>query len=63
VLCLLATTSISVIRFFARDPWGENAWHRLAAPAVAAVVGFGYGAWLRWSRPDVYQAIGLGAGP
>jgi hypothetical protein len=63
VLCLLAATSISVIRFFARDPRGESVWHRPAAPAVAAVVGFGYGAWLRSSRPDVYQAIGLGAGP
>jgi amino acid transporter len=37
VLCLLATTSIAVIRFFARDPRGENAWHRLAAPALAAL--------------------------
>jgi hypothetical protein len=47
VLCLLATTSLAVIRFF----------------AVAAAVGVGYGVWLRSSRPDVYQAIGLGTGP
>jgi amino acid transporter len=37
VLCLLAATSIAVIRFFARDPRGENAWHRLVAPALAAL--------------------------
>jgi hypothetical protein len=28
VLCLLAVTLIAVIRFFARDPRGENAWRR-----------------------------------
>ena len=38
VLCLLATTSIAVITFFARDPRGENAWRRLIAPALATLV-------------------------
>jgi amino acid transporter len=37
VLCLLATSSIAVIRFFARDPRGESAWRRLLAPALAAL--------------------------
>jgi amino acid transporter len=37
VLCLLAVTSIAVIRFFARDPRGEPAWRRLAAPALATL--------------------------
>jgi amino acid transporter len=37
VLCLLAATSIAVIRFFARDPRGESAWRRLVAPALAAL--------------------------
>ena len=37
VLCLLVVTSLAVLRFFAREPRGENAWHRLIAPAVAAV--------------------------
>ena len=37
VLCLLATTSIAVITFFARDPRGENAWRRLVAPALATL--------------------------
>lgn len=37
VLCLLATTSIAVITFFARDPRGENAWRRLIAPALATL--------------------------
>jgi amino acid transporter len=37
VLCLLAASSIAVIRFFARDPRGESAWRRLLAPALAAL--------------------------
>ena len=37
VLCLLAVTSIAVIRFFTRARHGENAWHRLVAPALATV--------------------------
>jgi amino acid transporter len=37
VLCLLAITSIAVIRFFARDSHGENAWRRLVAPVLAAL--------------------------
>ena len=37
VLCLLAVTSIAVIRFFARDPRGEPAWRRLVAPALATL--------------------------
>jgi amino acid transporter len=38
VLALLAMTSAAVIAFFARDPRGENAWRRLIAPALAAVL-------------------------
>jgi amino acid transporter len=37
VLCLLAVTSIAVIRFFARDARDEPAWRRLVAPSLAAV--------------------------
>jgi len=37
VLCLLAVTSIAVIRFFARDPRDEPAWRRLVAPALATL--------------------------
>ena len=37
VLCLLAVTSVAVIRFFARDPRGEPAWRRLVAPALATL--------------------------
>ena len=37
IIVLLAATSVAVIAFFARDPRGENAWRRLAAPALAAV--------------------------
>ena len=35
IILLLAATSVAVIAFFARDPRGENAWRRLAAPALA----------------------------
>jgi amino acid transporter len=38
ILVLLALTAVAVIVFFARDPHGENAWRRLIAPALAAVL-------------------------
>ena len=38
IIVLLAATSVAVIVFFARDPRGENAWRRLIAPALAAVL-------------------------
>src|ERR1035438_9144562 len=38
ILILLALTSVAVIAFFARDSRGENAWRRLFAPALAAVL-------------------------
>ena len=38
ILVLLAVTSVAVIAFFARDSRGENAWRRLIAPALAAVM-------------------------
>ena len=38
IILLLAATSVAVIAFFARDPRGENAWRRLAAPALAGFV-------------------------
>ena len=37
VLCLLAATSIAVIRFFARDPRGESTWQRVVAPTLSAL--------------------------
>jgi amino acid transporter len=37
VLCLLAVTSIAVIRFFARERYGENPWRRLLAPVLATL--------------------------
>jgi amino acid transporter len=36
VLCLLATTAIAVIAFFARSRRGEGVWQRAIAPALAA---------------------------
>jgi len=38
ILVLLALTAVAVVAFFGRDPHGENAWRRLIAPALAAVV-------------------------
>ncbi len=38
ILILLAVTAVAVIAFFARDPRGENAWRRLIAPALAAIL-------------------------
>jgi amino acid transporter len=38
ILVLLAVTSVAVIAFFARDPRGESAWARVAAPGLAAVM-------------------------
>lgn len=38
MLLLLLLTSVSVVAFFARDPRGENAWRRIIAPALAAVL-------------------------
>ncbi|MGH8775961.1 MAG: APC family permease [Jiangellaceae bacterium] len=38
VLALIAITAIAVITFFARDPSGENAWRRMIAPVLAAIL-------------------------
>ncbi len=38
IMILLTATSAAVIVFFARDARGENAWRRLIAPALAAVL-------------------------
>ncbi len=37
VLVLIASTSIAVIVFFAKNPSGESLWHRVIAPAIATV--------------------------
>jgi len=37
VLLLIASTSIAVIVFFAKNPSGESLWHRVIAPALATV--------------------------
>jgi amino acid transporter len=38
ILLLLTLTAVAVIVFFARDPHGETPWHRLIAPALAAIL-------------------------
>jgi hypothetical protein len=38
VLLLLTVTAVAIVAFFARDARGENAWRRLIAPALAAVL-------------------------
>ncbi len=73
ILILLAVTAVAVIAFFARDPRGETAWRRLAAPALAAVLltvivvlsvmdygtllGVAPGSPAAWALPASYAAV------
>ena len=73
ILLLLAVTAVAVIAFFARDPRGETAWRRLAAPALAAVLltvivvmavmhygtllGVAPGSPAAWALPASYAAV------
>ena len=73
ILILLAVTAIAVIAFFARDPRGETAWRRLAAPGLAAVLltvivvlavlhygtllGVAPGSPAAWALPASYAAV------
>jgi hypothetical protein len=38
VLLLITVTSIAVIGYFARNPEGEDAWHRLGAPILGTIM-------------------------
>ncbi|MFI7602084.1 APC family permease [Actinoplanes sp. NPDC049681] len=38
VLLLITVTSVAVIGYFARNPQGEDLWHRLGAPAIGTVL-------------------------
>jgi amino acid transporter len=38
VLVLITVTSIAVVAFFTREPTGENAWRRMIAPTLAAIL-------------------------
>ena len=75
ILVLLALTSAAVIAFFARDSRGENAWRRLVAPALAAVLlgvivvlavlhyatllGVPSGSAAAWALPASYAAVAV----
>jgi amino acid transporter len=75
ILILLATTAVAVIVFFARDPRGENAWRRLIAPGIAAVLlggivvlatlhyatllGVPAGAAAAWALPASYAGVAV----
>lgn len=75
ILALIATTSVSVIVFFARNPLGETAWRRVVAPVLAsialAIVGYlavaNFGTLLgpesppelRWGVPAGYLGIAI----
>jgi amino acid transporter len=75
ILVLLALTSVAVIAFFARDSHGENAWRRLIAPAIAAILltgivvlavmhygtllGVPAGATAAWALPASYAAVAV----
>ncbi len=38
VLLLITVTSIAVVSYFARNPEGESAWHRIGAPVIGTVL-------------------------
>ncbi len=75
VLCLLAATSIAVLRFFAVGPRGENAWRRLVAPALAllallamvwagvanyaTLLGVAPGSTETWALPGVFAVVAV----
>jgi len=74
ILVLLVATSLSVIKFFARDHGGESFWTRVIAPVVATLVlGYvayetlnGYGQLLgspnskaRWILPSLYVVVAV----
>jgi len=75
IILLLALTSVAVITFFARNPQEENAWQRLIAPAIAAVLlagivvlavahyatllGTGPGSPATWALPASYPAAAV----
>jgi amino acid transporter len=75
IILLLALTSVAVIAFFARDARGENAWRRLIAPALAAVLlagiavlavlhygtllGVGPGDPAAWALPASYAVVAV----
>ena len=75
ILILLAATALAIVAFFARDPRGENAWRRLIAPGIAAVLlggivvlatmhyatllGVPPGTPVAWALPASYAAIAV----
>jgi amino acid transporter len=75
ILILLAVTAVAIVAFFARDPRGENAWRRLIAPALAAILlggivvlatlhyaallGVPAGAPAAWVLPASYAAVAV----
>ena len=75
ILILLAVTAVAVIAFFARDARGENAWRRLIAPGLAAILltgivilavthyatllGVPAGAVAAWALPASYAGIAV----
>jgi amino acid transporter len=75
ILVLLAVTAVAIVAFFARDPHGENAWRRLIAPALAAILlggivvlatqhyatllGVPAGAPAAWVLPASYAAVAV----
>jgi amino acid transporter len=75
ILILLMVTAVAIAAFFARDPHGENAWRRLIAPAIAAILlggivmlatrnyaallGVAPGSAAAWILPGSYLAVAI----
>jgi len=60
VLLLITLTSIAVIGYFARNPAGEDVWHRIGAPVLGSIMLLGM-TFLAFSNIDVLFGVAPGS--
>ena len=60
VLLLITLTSIAVIGYFARNPQGEDFWHRIGAPALGTILLLGM-SYLAFSNIDILFGVAPGS--
>jgi amino acid transporter len=60
VLLLITLTSIAVIGYFARNPAGEDFWHRIGAPGLGTVLLLGM-SYLAFSNIDILFGVAPGS--